>query len=68
MLENVKEFIFNLLVTGITAAFAKSFVAPLERTKLILQNQELSLQILKNQRKAYAGIFDVLLRVPKEQV
>lgn len=68
MLENVQEFIFNLIITGISSAFAKTIVAPLERTKLILQNQESSLQVLKKQRKTYTGIIDVMIRVPQEQV
>jgi len=50
---------------GVSAAIAKTAVAPIERVKLILQVQEVSKQIAADQR--YKGIVDCFVRIPKEQ-
>jgi len=55
----------SLAIGGSTAAIGKSFVAPLERVRLILQTQGSNQQIPVE--KQYRGIIDVFRRVPKEQ-
>ncbi|XP_014245841.1 ADP,ATP carrier protein 1-like [Cimex lectularius] len=55
----------DFLAGGISAAIAKTAVAPIERVKLILQVQHVSTQISKD--KQYKGIVDAFVRIPKEQ-
>jgi solute carrier family 25 (adenine nucleotide translocator) protein 4/5/6/31 len=59
------KFMIDLLSGGTAAAVSKTAVAPIERVKLLLQVQDASATIAKDQR--YKGIIDVLVRVPKEQ-
>lgn len=66
--KQIKKFIINFAISGTSAILAKTMVAPADRIKLILQNQEMSLQVLKHERMQYKGIIDILVRVPKEQV
>lgn len=66
--QTIETFFVNIVVTGTAAAFAKTFAAPIDRIKLILQNQDVSLQMLKQERPKYKNAFDVLKRVPYEQV
>lgn len=60
-----KNFLQDFLVGGISAAISKTCVAPIERVKLLLQNQDASSQIKADQR--YKGIGDCFTRVVKEQ-
>lgn len=60
-----KSFAKDFLVGGISAAISKTCVAPIERVKLLLQNQDASSQIAADQR--YKGIVDCFTRVAKEQ-
>ncbi len=55
----VEEF----LMGGLSAAISKTIAAPIERVKLLLQNQGDQAAIAKK----YTGIVDVFVRVPKEQ-
>lgn len=64
----LQKFVLNFVITGVTSSLVKSVAAPADRMKLILQNQRSALQILNGQRKEYKGLFDCLLRIPKEQV
>jgi len=50
---------------GISAAVSKTAVAPIERVKLLLQTQAANKKLEGD--KAYKGIMDVLVRVPKEE-
>ncbi|VDO88866.1 unnamed protein product [Haemonchus placei] len=61
----VNKFAIDLTVGGVSAAISKTAVAPLERVKLLLQVQYSHGSIAANKR--YKGIFDALVRVPKEQ-
>ncbi|KAK2583388.1 hypothetical protein KPH14_009377 [Odynerus spinipes] len=63
-MEEHKTFIIHFLAGGISAAIAKTAVAPIERVKLLLQVQHTSKQIAAD--KQYKGMMDVLIRVPKE--
>jgi solute carrier family 25 (adenine nucleotide translocator) protein 4/5/6/31 len=60
-----RKFGIDLASGGTAAAISKTAVAPIERVKLLLQVQDASASITKENR--YKGIIDVLTRVPKEQ-
>lgn len=60
-----KAFLQDFLIGGVSAAISKTCVAPIERVKLLLQNQDASSQIKADQR--YKGIADCFTRVAKEQ-
>ncbi len=53
----------DFMLGGVAAGISKTAAAPIERIKLLLQNQGES----KSITKPYAGIMDCLVRVPKEQ-
>lgn len=53
----------DFLLGGISAGVSKTIAAPIERVKLLLQNQGESASITK----PYTGIVDCFVRVPKEQ-
>lgn len=58
-------FFKDFLAGGISAAVAKTSVAPIERVKLLLQVQAASKQI--SAENAYKGMVDCFIRIPKEQ-
>lgn len=62
---DLKSFLIDFMMGGVSAAVAKTAVAPIERVKLLLQVQEVSKQIPQDQR--YKGIVDCFVRIPKEQ-
>jgi len=51
------------MLGGVAAGVSKTIAAPIERIKLLLQNQGESAKITKH----YTGITDILVRVPKEE-
>lgn len=59
------SFLKDFLAGGVSAAVAKTAVAPIERVKLLLQVQQVSKQISAEQR--YKGLIDCFVRIPKEQ-
>jgi len=59
------SFLKDFMAGGISAAVAKTSVAPIERVKLLLQVQHVSKQISAD--KQYKGIMDAFVRIPKEQ-
>lgn len=63
--KSLKSFGIDFMVGGISAAISKTCVAPIERVKLLLQNQDASSQISADKR--YKGISDCFARVVKEQ-
>ncbi|KAJ8951350.1 hypothetical protein NQ318_009286 [Aromia moschata] len=65
MPSDASSFMKDFLAGGISAAVAKTAVAPIERVKLILQVQAASKQIAAD--KQYKGIMDCFIRIPKEQ-
>ncbi|KAJ8940530.1 hypothetical protein NQ314_010691 [Rhamnusium bicolor] len=58
-------FMKDFMAGGISAAVAKTAVAPIERVKLLLQVQAASKQI--SAENAYKGMVDCFIRIPKEQ-
>jgi len=59
------NFALDFALGGISAAVSKTAVAPIERVKLLLQTQAANSKLAGD--KAYKGIVDVLVRVPKEE-
>ncbi|KAI5646969.1 mitochondrial carrier protein domain-containing protein [Phthorimaea operculella] len=62
--EDKDSFLKDFLAGGISAAVAKTSVAPIERVKLILQVQHIN---KVPEDKKYKGIVDAFVRLPKEQ-
>lgn len=58
-------FLKNFLAAGLATVISKTVAAPLERIKLLLQVQQVSLQIPPD--KQYKGIRDCFIRVLREQ-
>lgn len=65
MSTDVKSFLKDFLAGGVSAAIAKTAVAPIERVKLLLQVQAASKQIAPD--KVYKGMIDCFVRIPREQ-
>lgn len=61
----VRRLAEDLLAGGVASSVSKTAVAPLERIKLILQTQEAAAHIAAGSR--YAGIWDTVARLPREQ-
>jgi len=63
---NVKNFLIDFFMGGVSAAVAKTAAAPIERIKLLIQNQD---EMLKSGRLAtpYGGIVDCFKRVLAEE-
>jgi len=61
-----KTFAIDFLMGGVSAAVAKTAAAPIERVKLLLQNQD---EMIKQGRleKPYGGILDCFNRVRSEE-
>jgi solute carrier family 25 (adenine nucleotide translocator) protein 4/5/6/31 len=59
------NFLLDFALGGVSAAVSKTAVAPIERVKLLLQTQAANKKLAGD--KAYKGIMDVLVRVPKEE-
>jgi solute carrier family 25 (adenine nucleotide translocator) protein 4/5/6/31 len=61
-----KRFFKDFLTGGASAAVSKTLTAPMERVKLILQNQDAS-RTIRNRTLPYQGIRDCFKRVLREQ-
>jgi len=61
-----KSFAIDFLMGGVSAAVSKTAAAPIERVKLLIQNQD---EMIKQGRLAepYKGIVDCFSRVSKEE-
>jgi len=65
---SVSYFVFDLALGGVAAAISKTTVAPIERVKLLLQNQpELIKQGLISEEEKYKGIWDCFKQVVKKE-
>lgn len=59
------NFALDFMLGGVSAAISKTATAPIERVKLLLQTQAANKKLEGD--KAYKGIVDVLVRVPREE-
>ncbi|RHZ76459.1 hypothetical protein Glove_197g83 [Diversispora epigaea] len=61
-----KNFLVDFLMGGVSAAVSKTAAAPIERVKLLIQNQD---EMIKAGRlsKPYAGIVDCFTRTVREE-
>jgi solute carrier family 25 (adenine nucleotide translocator) protein 4/5/6/31 len=66
-LNSTADFMKDFLIGGISAAIAKTSVAPIERVKILLQCQDANAQVAADASRKYKGIIDCFIRVPKEQ-
>lgn len=57
------NFVYDFILAGIAASIGKTATAPLERVKLLLQNQH-SIKVID---KPYTGIFDCITRLLKSE-
>jgi len=64
--NDITGFAINFLMGGVAAAVSKTAAAPIERVKLLIQNQD---EMLKSGRleRAYGGIADCFRRVIAEE-
>jgi solute carrier family 25 (adenine nucleotide translocator) protein 4/5/6/31 len=64
--NDVTSFAIDFLMGGVSAAVSKTAAAPIERVKLLIQNQD---EMLKTGRltEPYKGIADCFVRVTKEE-
>jgi len=64
--ESAQSFATDFLMGGVSAAVSKTAAAPIERVKLLIQNQD---EMLKSGRldRPYAGISDCFSRVTKDE-
>jgi solute carrier family 25 (adenine nucleotide translocator) protein 4/5/6/31 len=66
MAQDLQNFVVDFLAGGVSAAVSKTIAAPIERVKLLIQNQD---EMLKQGRldKPYGGIADCFRRVISEE-
>lgn len=64
--SKTRKFLTDLASGGTSAAISKTITAPVDRVKILLQNQDASKSILSHQKR-YLGILDAFIRIPKEQ-
>lgn len=64
--NTLTQNVVNFLAGGVSAAFSKTVAAPIERVKLLLQNQDEMLKTGKLQTP-YRGIMDCFKRVIQEE-
>ncbi|KAF8938984.1 mitochondrial carrier domain-containing protein [Dissophora ornata] len=64
--KDAKTFVTDFLLGGVSAAVSKTVAAPIERVKLLLQNQD---ELIKNGRLShpYKGVTDCFKRVITEE-
>jgi solute carrier family 25 (adenine nucleotide translocator) protein 4/5/6/31 len=61
------NFLVDFMLGGISAAVAKTIAAPIERVKLLLQNQAAIKKIESGGAEKYTGIIDCFVKVAKKE-
>merc|ERR1712216_718979 len=61
------NFLVDFLAGGVSGAIAKTFTAPIERVKLIIQTQDANPRIMSGEIPRYTGILNCFTRVGSEQ-
>ena len=62
-----KNFSRDLIAGGLMGGVAHTIVAPIERTKLLLQTQDSNIAIMGGHHKRYSGMLDCIVRVTREE-
>jgi len=61
------NMLVNFMLGGVSGGISKTCVAPIERVKLLLQNQAASHHMAKSGHKPYTGMINCFTRVAKEE-
>jgi len=61
------NMILNFMLGGVSGGISKTCVAPIERVKLLLQNQAASHHMAQSGHKPYTGMINCFSRVAKEE-
>jgi len=61
------NFVQDFLIGGVSAAFAKTCTAPIERVKLVIQTQDANPDIMSGKVQRYTGIGNAFTRIYQEQ-
>ncbi|KAH7289409.1 hypothetical protein KP509_30G000300 [Ceratopteris richardii] len=62
-----RNFSRDLVAGALMGGVAHTIVAPIERTKLLLQTQESNIAIMGGHHKRYNGMLDCMLRIVREE-
>lgn len=63
----VKNFQRDLVAGALMGGVVHTIVAPIERSKLLLQTQESNLAIVASGRRRFKGMFDCIARTVREE-
>merc|ERR1712096_513019 len=63
----VTGFLIDFAVGGVSGAISKTFTAPIERVKLLIQTQDANPLIRSGEVERYKGIVDCFSRIKSEQ-
>jgi len=61
------NMMLNFMLGGVSGGISKTCVAPIERVKLLLQNQAASHHMAQSGHKPYTGMVNCFVRIPKEE-
>jgi len=61
------SMLVNFMLGGVSGGISKTCVAPIERVKLLLQNQAASHHMAQSGHKPYTGMVNCFVRIPKEE-
>merc|ERR1711874_331312 len=66
-MADIKAFLIDFTLGGVSGAVAKTLTAPIERIKLVVQTQDANPKIRSGEVPRYTGIADCGMRIYKEQ-
>jgi len=66
-MADMKSFMIDFTLGGVSGAVAKTLTAPIERIKLVIQTQDANPKIRSGEVPRYTGIGDCGMRIMKEQ-
>merc|ERR1711871_1281328 len=65
--DKQSNFLVDLTIGGISGAFVKTVMSPVERIKILMQTQDSNPKIISGEVPRYTGIADCFRRVHSEQ-
>ncbi|KAK4274569.1 hypothetical protein QN277_017769 [Acacia crassicarpa] len=65
--SRLMDFNRDLMAAAVVGGVVHTVVAPIERTKLLLQTQESNLAIVANGRRKFKGMLDCIVRTVREE-